>query len=323
MLNNKITRTPTESFVRRHRPFFVALFIAIPVITMPALLLFTMAKSDSFQRWHTLHVFYENSFGLKKGNPISMSGITVGHVKNIDLIREKEVHVHLNINGRYKHLVRKDTRARLKQRGFVGDWEVELIGGTANLIEVEDHDTLKSERLPVLDDVIELAAGIIDTGIALLGDIAAIVRGIETGEGTIGQFLKNDTLFKYAAQIASNTVLITSDIRKTTADARGTLHNVDSMLISVTDVSKSSVMLIDTVMSTVTALVGTINRAVDDIDGILKNVKDVSGELPELMDRLQHDLGEVEQILRSFQESWLGRRITGPPPRNPHLADTP
>jgi phospholipid/cholesterol/gamma-HCH transport system substrate-binding protein len=320
MQNKPIT---TEPFVRRHRPFFVALFVLVPMIAMPALLIFTMIKSDIFQKWYEVHVFYENSFGLKKGNPVSMSGITIGHVKDIDLIREKEVRVLLNINGRYQHLVRKDTRARLKQRGFVGDWEVELIGGTPDFREIEDNDTLKFERTPVLDDIIELAAGIIDTGITLLGDIAAIVRGIEDGDGTIGQLLKNDTLFRHANRVAANTVLITSDVQKVTADARNTLRNVDSMLISVTDVGKTSTALIDTVMNTVTALVGTINKAVGEMDDILKNVKDVSGELPEFMDRLQHDLGEIEHILRSFQESWLFRRIGGTSPRDPHLADTP
>jgi phospholipid/cholesterol/gamma-HCH transport system substrate-binding protein len=323
MRSNQITTPPAEPFVRRHRPFFVTLFVLIPIVTMPALLIFTMIKSDRFQKWYTAHVFYENSFGLKKGNTVSMSGITIGHVKGVDLIREGEVHVHLNINGRYKHLVRKDTRARLKQRGFVGDWEVELTGGTLDFREIEDEDTLRSERMPVLDDVIELAADIIDTGIILLGNIASIIRGIEAGEGTIGQFLKNDTLFRHASRIAANAVLITSDVKKVTAEVRGTIQNADSLLLTITDIGRSSTALIDTVMNTMGTLVTTANEAIGNIDEILKNIKSVSGELPEFMDRLQHDLGEVEQMLRSFQESWLGRRITGPPPGNPHLADTP
>jgi len=291
---------------------------------MPALVIFTMVKSDKFQSWCTLHVVYENSQGLAKGNQVSMSGITIGHVKVVNLIKEGEIHVAFDIGTRYKHLIKKDTKARLKQRGFVGDWEIELAGGTASAGEVYEGDTLKTERVPSIDWFIELAVGIIDTATLLLNDIAAIVKGIEAGEGTMGMLVKDDTFSRHVSQISANTAILTSDAKRITRDVRGTLRNVDSLIATVsnvtTDVGKSGTAAADTLMT----LVNTVNKSLGDVEHILKNVKTVSDDAPELMDRLQQDLGEVELMLRSFQEGWLFRRMGGGrAPRNPHLADTP
>jgi ABC-type transporter Mla subunit MlaD len=323
-MQNKISVPYTEPFVRRHRSFFVALFVLVPAIVMPALIIFTMMKNDRFQTWCTLYVVYENSQGLKKGNQVSMSGITIGHVKVVDLVKEGEIHVAFDIGARYRHLIKKDTKARLKQRGFVGDWEIELAGGTAETGEVGDGDTLKTERVPSIDWFIELAVGVIDTATFLLNDIAAIVKRIEAGEGTVGQLLKNDTLFRYVNQIGASAAALTSDARRLTRDVKGTIRNVDSLLSTVTavttDVGRSGTAAADTLM----ALVGTVSKSLGDVEHILKNVKTVSDGAPDLMDRLQHDLGEVELMLRSFREGWLFRSLGGGnAPRNPHLADTP
>jgi len=334
MQNNAKPAAPAEPFVRRHRPFFVTLFVLIPTLTLPVLLIYTMLKSDKLQTWHTLHVVYENSQGLKRGNPVSMSGIAIGHVRHVDLVREGEVQVSFVVNSRYKHLVRKDTRARLKQRGFVGDWEIELAGGTSRFDETAENDTLRSERMPTIDDMIELATSIIDTSITpLLTATLSILQGIEAGEGTVGQLLKNDTLFGQVNRIVADAARITSDVRRVSATApamvndvrgiiggvEGTLGRADTLLLTVTDAAKTGTVLMDTLMT----LMGTVNDIVVDVGQILNSVKTMSGDMPEMMDRLQGDLNDIMEMLRSLQEGRLFRMIGGVPPRNPHLVEIP
>ncbi|MCL2183145.1 MAG: MlaD family protein [Chitinispirillia bacterium] len=325
---NKASVPVTEPLVRRYRTTFVAIFVLVPVIVMPALLIYTMAKNDSFQQWCKLHVVYENSQGLKKGNGVSMSGIAIGHVKEVDLVREGEIHVAFNLGSRYKYLVKKDTKARMQQRGFVGDWEIVLTGGSARAAEVEDGDTLGAEKTPSLDAIIELATGAIDTAFVLLNGITSIVKGIEGGEGTVGQILKNDTLFRHINQISANTAALTSDARRLTRDVQGTIRGVDNLLHTVTnvtsDVAKTGISAVDSLMAVVNTMTSTVNKSLGEVELILQNVKAMSNEAPELMDRLQHDLGEVELMLRSFQEGWLFKSMGGgDAPKNPHLADTP
>jgi len=319
MQNKHRSQPPAEPFVRRHRPFFVGLFVLIPVLTVPILLIFTIVKSDLLQKWCTLHVVCDNSGGLKKGNQVSMSGTAIGHVTSVDLIREGEVHVSFNVNGRYMRLVKNDTKARLKQRGFVGDWEVELLGGTARAAEAASGDTLKIEAVPSMDGLIATALGIIDTATAILNDVAAIVSGIKEGEGTLGQFLKNDTLFRNINKTSAGALAATSNIGKITEDIRGTVRNTDSLLLTITALGKGGTAFVDTLSS----LINTANGTVAEINGILKNVKTASDDVPEILNRLQRDIDEAEYMIKTLQEGWLFKQMSGPKPKNPHLAETP
>lgn len=320
MTQDKQRTQPTvEPFVRRHRPIFVGLFILIPVLMVPALLIFTITKSDLMQKWCKLYAVCDNSEGLKKGSQISMSGMTIGHLTSVDLVREGEVRLSFNINGRYKHLVKGDTKARPRQRGFVGDWEIELYGGTARALEVQDGDTLTFEKISGLDGLIATAMGIIDTATALLDDVAAIVKGIKEGEGTIGQLFSNDTLFRNINRTGAGAAALTSNLGKIAEDTRGTVRNVDSLLLTVTALGKGGTAFIDTLHT----IINTVNGTVNGLNDILKNVKTASDDVPEIMTRLQRDLDEAEYMIKSLQESWMFKQISGPQPKNPHLAETP
>jgi len=321
MQNKKNTAEP---FVRRHRPFFVGLFVTIPVLAVPALLIFTILKSDGLQKWCTLNVICENSQGLKKGNQVSMSGISVGHVQKVDLIKEKEVYISFDVNSRYKHLVKKDTRARLRQRGFVGDWEIELTGGGTGVAEVSDGDTLRSEKAATMDEIIEVAVNLIDTATVLLGELMFVAREINSGEGTVGRLLKDDTLYRQISQITVAALGVTSDVRRLAASTRGVIGRADSLLVSIKDVGTSvgasGLTLVDSLMT----LVNTVNKSFDDIGQILDNLKTVSGGAPELMDRLKDDLDEAELLMKSLQKNWLFRKTMGiEVPKNPQLMDSP
>ena len=123
MNNAGIEGKQTGTFVRRNRAFFVGLFIIIPAVAIPFLLFYSLLKADFLQGWCYLHVVYENSYGLTKGNQVTISGMPIGHVSEIELVREGVVGVLLKVRRQYQPLIRKDTRAQLKQKSFVvGDW---------------------------------------------------------------------------------------------------------------------------------------------------------------------------------------------------------
>ncbi|MGE5671761.1 MAG: MlaD family protein, partial [Fibrobacterota bacterium] len=115
-----------QSIVRKHRSFFVGLFVLIPIILIPSLIAFTLYRvinTELIDGWCHLFAVYENTSGLTNGNPVTISGVTIGHVKAMKLEREKRILVHFKVRKQYTSLIRKDTKALLKQKNaFVGDW---------------------------------------------------------------------------------------------------------------------------------------------------------------------------------------------------------
>lgn len=321
--NNKKVITHNEPFARRHRAFFVGLFVITPLLMVPALLLFTITKNDLLEKWCALYAVYENSQGLKNGNQITMSGTAIGHVKSVELVREKEVWVRFDVRGRYNHLVKKDTRARLKQKGFVGDWEIELTGGSDSVAVVRDGDTLSTENVQTMDWAIEVAVKMLDTATLLLSKFNAITEDIYAGKGVIGQLFKDDTLYKHIGLIADNAISITTDGKKTVKDVNRTVNNLNTVLLdvnkAVSDISAGGMTAMDTLVN----VIASVKSVLDDAGHIIKDLKTVSGEAPELMERLQYDLGQAELMMRSLQSNWFFRGITGGMSEDPDLIERP
>ncbi|MCL2688268.1 MAG: MlaD family protein [Chitinispirillia bacterium] len=321
--NNKKIITSNEPFVRKHRTFFVGIFVVVPLLTIPALFLFTIAKNDVFEKWLRLYAVYENSHGLKNGNQVTMSGTAIGHVKSVELVRESEVWVRFDIRSRYKHLVKNDTRARLKQKGFVGDWEIELTGGSDSFGAVRDGDTLSTENVPTMDWAIEVAVKMLDTATLLLSRFNAITEEIYAGKGTVGHLFKYDSLYKSLELAARNAVTITADGRKVMRDVSRTVNDANTVLLDVnkaiSDVSAGGLTAMDTLVN----IMASTRGALDDAGEIIKNLKTVSGEVPEMMDRLQYNLGQAELMMRSLQKNWFFKGITGGMSEDPNLIDRP
>jgi len=323
MQNNKIVITHAEPFVRRHRTFFVGLFVVVPLLTVPALILFTIAKNDLLEKWYRLYAVYENSHGLQNGNQVTMSGTAIGHVRSVELVKEREVWVHFAVRSRYKHLVKQDTRARLRQKGFVGDWEIELTGGSDNFAVIRDGDTLSTENVPTMDWAIEVAVKMLDTATLLLSRFNEITEDIHAGKGMVGQLLKDESLYGNLQTIVSNTAAITADGRRVMRDVNRTIDNVNTLLLDVNkavgDVSAGGLTMMDTLANVITSMRGTL----DDVGHIMKDLKTVSGEVPEIMDRLQYNLGQAELMMRSLQSNWFFRTMTGGMAEDPNLIKRP
>ena len=79
--------------------------------------------------------------GLAEGNPVKISGVTVGVVKDINLPRDpkqKDVDIQLMVDRKYAERIRTDSRARLKKLGLLaGDSYVDISPGNPKFDALE------------------------------------------------------------------------------------------------------------------------------------------------------------------------------------------
>ena len=78
MRNNQVT-----SFVRRNRTFFVGLFVIIPALVLPFLLVYSLFKAEFMQGWCYLHGLSEQLWSHQK--PGHNVGMHIGHVERYPL----------------------------------------------------------------------------------------------------------------------------------------------------------------------------------------------------------------------------------------------
>jgi ABC-type transporter Mla subunit MlaD len=301
---NETTKLSTP-FVRRNRSFFVGLFILIPGVLVILLLFYTLLKVEFMQGWCCFHARYENSYGLTKGNQVTISGMNIGHISEIALEGEGLVWVEMKINEKYQHLIRKNTRAQLKQKNLiVGDWSVELTGGTNVSPEAQDGDTLISEFPIQIDKTISQVAGMVSV-------VEQAMQQILSGQGTVGRLLKEDSLVTYLYKAANN-------IGGLTDQSKLVISRTDSIVINLLAASFKTKNFIDTLQMASSK----ITVALDSVNYIIQNIKVASDDVPSTVNGLKNDIAEVEEMMKSVQKNWIFKRLSKNA-KDPVLKDNP
>ena len=294
MKTGNVHHSASVPFVRRHRTFFAGLFLVIPLVLIPVLLGYTLMKAEFMQRWCHLHTFSGNSYGLTKGSPVTISGMTIGHVGEVRLISEGMVGIRFKIRDSYRPLVHRDTRARFLQKNIVvGDWTIELTGGTDSSPVVEENDTLPSEAPLRLDRTIMQVT-------AMVTSLETMINGVLAGKGSVGRLLTEDTLVEMVQRIARNVDgLITV--------AQTTLENADTLVDEISSVGRSGGGFIDS-LAFVTE---QVRVALEDAVVLLANLRGASENVTPMMNEVQEDLDEAERMMQTIQRNWLYRKIAG------------
>jgi len=293
------------SFVRRHRTFFAGLFLLIPAIVIPVLLIYTLMKAEFMQGWCHLCVTGDNAYGLTKGSPVSVSGMPIGYVEKVELIREGVVGIRFKVSRSYQQLVKKDTRARIQQKSpVVGEWIIELTGGSEQTAMVTDNDTLQAILPFRFDKTIQQITAMVET-------IGNVIDGIAQGKGTAGQLLTGDSI---AGMIEG----IGTDVSGLIGSVGMTLRNVDTLVKELTGLSRSGSGVIDSFSF---AAAG-VRSLLGDVSVILENVKNASDDVEPLLDQVRSEIDEADRMMRTLQRSWIYRKMDGK--RNdPLLKGTP
>jgi phospholipid/cholesterol/gamma-HCH transport system substrate-binding protein len=149
--------------------------------------------SDTFR----VAVGFEDVGGVEVGSRVRLQGMDAGEVEAIDLPESAggPVTLRLRLAGRFRNLIGDPASARVEigSEGLFGGKYVKIIPGRPGKGPVADEVTLRSQPAPELTrELSETAARLKHT----LGELDAAIRSVRRGEGTLGQLVKNDTLYR-------------------------------------------------------------------------------------------------------------------------------
>lgn len=169
-------------------------------------LLFLMTKASGmsvFSKKLVVHVYFENSAGLKKGGEVQLEGVTIGEVKDVLISTDPArkltpVEAILKLDPKFLASLHKDSKASLGTIGVLGDTIVDINSQTATGPALEDGDELKTLETPNLTDVVKASQGTIESLNVILAKMDKIVDKLQNGEGSIGQLINNPDLYNKA-----------------------------------------------------------------------------------------------------------------------------
>lgn len=150
------------------------------------------AQNNLFRPMNHYWVAFDSAAGLQAGNPVQLNGVDVGRVEDIVLPEDPSIHqlrVKIAVDSRYAQRVRKDSRARIKTLGLLGDKFVELTSGSEEVPAVADGGDVPAAQATNVDRLISSGEDAVENIVAISVSLARILERMERGEGVLGQLL--------------------------------------------------------------------------------------------------------------------------------------
>jgi phospholipid/cholesterol/gamma-HCH transport system substrate-binding protein len=190
-----------------HTPAFkfrLGLFI-ITGIGLFVLGIFIIGKQKNlFDPVFKLKANFQNVSGLQVGNTVRFSGINIGTVDNILIINDSTVRVEMLIKKDVQRFIKSDSQAGIGSEGIIGDKVIVLSQGSKDSPDVKDQQIIASTE-PVETDAIMASLQITaDNAAIATGEIAEIVTQINSGEGTLGRLIKDESMAQNIDQTIIN-----------------------------------------------------------------------------------------------------------------------
>lgn len=233
-------------------------------------------------------VFQEAVTGLSVGSQVLYSGISVGAVRNLSLVRDDPRKVVARIRLSADTPVKTDTRAKLTLTGLTGTAVIQLTGGSPGSPSLESSDPRRVPTIPsepsALQNIAATASEIVDRVNKLLSDanVERVNRMLEQIE-QVTSAVSGER--EDIAALIRNARSASEQLEKTLASADRTINNLD-----------------DGVIKELPALVAKLDRALGELEAASTSANAIlTDNRDAISDFSQEGLGQVAPTLRQLR----------------------
>jgi phospholipid/cholesterol/gamma-HCH transport system substrate-binding protein len=322
------------------RRFRVGLVVLVALAATMIGIFMIGQRANLFRSKFPYQTRFESAAGLIPGNNVSLNGVVVGSVLQVNLSgdpADRTVRVVYDVVRRWAPMLRKGTRASIKTRGLLGDKYIELEGGKASEPEVPIGGEIPAAPGAGLEKFLEGSGDLM----ADLSGIAKSLRNIlgrtEKGEGFLGAITSNSeesvrlgnnlnaTLhslnailgkIEHGQGLAGKLLIDEKYGRETSASLAGAIRSLQSLLGRIDDGIRTGNGAIPALLADpegkkkVYALLDDLAMAAAGLARITQNLETGSGTIPILL----HDeaFGKAfTRNLQSFSEHLdsIGRKL--------------
>lgn len=297
-----------------NRTIRVGLLVSGALLILMVFLFFIGSEQKIFARKNEYEVRLENVTGLSQGNPVRMSGVTIGTIRDIKLPqdpKQKQVEILLMIDRNYAERVRGDSRARLKKLGLLtGDSYIDISAGTPKFPVLDPGSIIPAQRGTDVEALITSGEDLVENLVQISFSLKNILQRVDRGEGLLGEI----TTAPETKQRLTDTLLTT--LNKTNAalahmeSGNGVMGKLiyddkygEELTASISAAAKSMQQLTAKIQTSFESGDGLVPALMNDPAGkqrvfeVIDNLKTTSSNLATFTATLQNGQGLVPRLL--------------------------
>jgi len=206
------------------------------------------SSNNIFSSSIRIKTYFNNASGLKPGSIVTLSGINIGYIDEINIISSDSLEFVLSVSKSKADFIKKDSKASIVSEGLVGNKIIEISSGSSSSPSVSNNDVINSVKPVSIDEILYSLNQSGKNSAELTQNLSEIVKKINAGEGTMGQLINNESLYK----------------------------EVENTLKGVSDYSAIVNRILLKVGNTVDNLSGDLSKLTGNIDGIVKDILEIT-----------------------------------------------
>jgi phospholipid/cholesterol/gamma-HCH transport system substrate-binding protein len=262
--------------------------LAIVAMAILAVLIFLITgNTNIFESKALVYTYLGDAAALTVGAPVNLNGIPIGKVKSITLSGSKDpqrlVRVEMEIPEHELRNIPVDSLASISAANVLGTKYINIKSGMSGTT-VRSGQEIPSVNTGEIQDLVQQGFGVIASLQRTVERVDKIVGIVESGQGSIGKLLVDDTLYTHFLQIV--------DEVKQLADVLNSDKGTIGKLIydrELYDDFRASLARVDTVV-----------QGFQTIEQELQNGEGTAGKLlkdPALYNETQQTIAQVNQLI--------------------------
>ena len=164
--------------------------LVLAALTLVGIATFLIGKDD---RWfgskNRYFIKFESVGGLATGSPVQLNGVVVGSVRDVVLpedMGQNQITVWIDVEKRYGRRVRKDSAARIKTLGLLGDKYIEINSGSPEFEEIAAGTEIPTAEATSVDQLIASGEDVMQNVVSISHSLSNILGRMDRGEGVLG-----------------------------------------------------------------------------------------------------------------------------------------
>jgi phospholipid/cholesterol/gamma-HCH transport system substrate-binding protein len=178
--------------------FKVGIFVLVGLIIL-VFFVFFITDFKIIQPRYTIKMVFNFANGVRNNSPLRVAGVDSGEVKNVRIlpIAENDNKTLVEITGWIRNgvVIPADSKVFINTLGLLGEKYIEIVPGVDYLHTLKDGEIIRGKDPIAMYDIsntLQEMGNDLKDGISSFKSISA---SLANGEGTLGKFLMDDSLY--------------------------------------------------------------------------------------------------------------------------------
>jgi phospholipid/cholesterol/gamma-HCH transport system substrate-binding protein len=266
----------------------LGLFV-IAALTIFLVAVYFIGKSQNlFGDTFLLKAKFKNVSGLKNGNNVLLSGITIGTIKDISFISDSTVVVDMIIREEVHQYIKTDAWASIGSDGLMGDKVLTISPKNSLAQVVKDGDMIASNEAVGMEDLIAGLKKSVDNAQIITKQLSEFSYKINNGKGALSKVLTDENF--------ANSIDVTMENLKESSNE----FAVFTKKINDKDATLSKLMTDPYYVNSIKKTLSGFEKSVSDLNVFTAKLNTGKGILPKLISD-EKLAGSLDSTLTNLQ----------------------